>query len=191
MIIGLGHKARAGKDTIGLYLEDHRHFNRTAFAASLKEAVKIIYGWTDDHVYGHLKEVVDPFWNATPRDVLQKFGTEACRNNLRNDIWVKSVEKRLLDVGMDKDWVITDVRFPNEADAIKAWGGIVLKVHRPAELREAIATKEHISETALDDYPRWDGIIRNDSDLNTLFARTDEIIERTKNARELANYILG
>lgn len=175
LLVGVGHRARTGKDTIGDYLEDHRNWHRTCFAASLKEAVKIIYGWTNEHVYGSLKEEVDPFWKTTPREVLQKFGTEACRNNLRDDIWVKSLEKRIKSAP-DANWVITDVRFPNEVAAIKSWGGFVVRVDK--EDPHKISTKGHVSEHALDGYLFWDAILKNDRDYNTLFEKVDELVER-------------
>lgn len=48
-------------------------------------------------------------------------------------------------------WIITDVRFPNEAQAIKDKGGIVIRVKR-TELPQVITSPKHPSETALDNY---------------------------------------
>ena len=173
MIIGLGYKARSGKDTVGLYLSDTGKFNMTSFAFSLKEAVKVIYGWTDEHVYGNLKEVIDPFWNQTPREVMQKFGTEACRNNLRKDIWVKSLEKRVMG-DPDANWVITDCRFPNEAEFVHRLGGFMIRLDRDDPDAIAEGTTTHASETAMDSFENWDGVIDNNGTLNDLFAATDE-----------------
>lgn len=176
MIIGLGYKARSGKDTIGNWLDDMRDFNSTCFAHSLKEAVKILYGWTDEHVYGELKEVIDPFWEQSPREVMQKFGTEACRQNLRDDIWVKSVEKRISGA-KDANWVITDCRFPNEADFVHSVGGFMIMLDRDVEGLITLNASKHASETAMDEYKGWDFTIKNNGTISELFGKVDQILE--------------
>lgn len=182
MIIGLGYKARSGKDTVGNWLHDHRNFNVTSFAFSLKEAVKVIYGWTDDHVYGDLKEVRDPFWLQTPRITMQHFGTNACRQNLRDDIWVKSLEKRISGA-LDADWVITDCRFPNEAEFVHSLGGVMVKLDRRMGDEIAEGATSHSSETAMDDYEGWDYILDNNGTLNRLFEGTDNLLEQVRKMR--------
>ena len=175
MIIGLGHRARVGKDTIGEYLEDRKGWYRTCFAASLKEAAKIIFGWTDEHVYGKLKEVVDPFWGFSPREALQKLGTDACRNHIHRDIWVKSVERRVKSAP-DANWIITDVRFPNEVASIKKMGGFVIRIDR--SFPDQISTQGHESEHALDHFKAWDEVISNNGTFEELFISVDATIER-------------
>jgi hypothetical protein len=66
--------------------------------------------------------------DITPRWVLQYWGTDVCRNHFHNDIWVASVEHRLLN--SKEDIVITDCRFSNEVAAIKNAGGIAIRVQR-------------------------------------------------------------
>ncbi len=172
-IIGLGYKARSGKDTVAEVLERYG-FKRTAFAKSLKEAVKAIFHFTDDHVYGELKEVHNEFWGTTPRDILQRMGTNAMRNNFRNDVWLKSVEAEMLN-DLDRDWVISDVRFPNEANMIQLLGGSVFRVDRPG-IKSAIATTSHASETSMDGWGGWDGVIDNSGTLDDLYDRTAELL---------------
>ena len=176
MLIGLGYRARVGKDTATDFMVKELGFKKTAFAYSLKEAVKIVFGWTDDHVYGHLKEVTDPFWNQTPREVMQKFGTDALRNNLRQDIWVKSVEKQISD-DQDWDWVITDVRFPNEADFIHNLGGLVFRIDRTNPDEIAAGTSNHSSETAMDKYEKWDSIISNNGTIDSFYQKLNSHIQ--------------
>ena len=81
------------------------------------------------------REQVDPWWaerlkmpHLTPRWVLQYWGTDVCRNNFHNDIWVASVEYKILK--SVEDIVITDCRFDNEVSAIKNAGGITMRVVR-------------------------------------------------------------
>lgn len=179
MIIGFGYKARSGKDTAGEYLQVHHKFHRTAFAYSLKEAARVIFHLTDAQLYGDLKEVVDPFWQDTPRNILQKLGTECLRNGYRADTWVKSVEwivkrdpsYKHIDGRPEEDWVITDVRFPNEAQAVKSWGGFVVCVNRPSA--PGIVTNQHASETSMAGYLGWDYVLDNSSDLPQLYANIE------------------
>jgi hypothetical protein len=178
-VIGFGHQARVGKDTAGRYLlhklPNSRH---RAFAHSLKEACAAIFGFNDTQLNGNRKEEVDPFWGTTPRDLLQRVATEAIRNEVGMDVWVKSWEKYLKDNSYPHSrlWVVTDVRFPNEAEAVKRAGGILVKVTRPSELRDKVPN--HVSETALSDYKGWDYTLNNDGlTLDSFYKRLDEFIE--------------
>jgi hypothetical protein len=67
----------------------------------------------------------------TPRWILQNWGTEVCRKNFHDDIWIASLENKLRT--STDNIVISDCRFPNEIAAIKAAGGIVVRVIRGPE----------------------------------------------------------
>lgn len=171
MIVGLGYKARSGKDTVANYLVANFGFKRIAFADPLKLACMEIFGWTEEHVYGDLKEVVDPYWGFSPRYALQKVGTECMRDNFDREIWVKAAGKRILE-NPKINWVITDCRFPNEAKAIAEWGGRVVKVDRPgAEASQGI--EKHPSEIAMDAYDGWWYTICNYGTLSELYDTID------------------
>jgi hypothetical protein len=66
--------------------------------------------------------------DITPRWILQYWGTDVCRNHFHDDIWVASLENKLLN--SSEDVVITDCRFSNEVTAIKNVNGIVIRVKR-------------------------------------------------------------
>jgi hypothetical protein len=140
LIIGITGRKRSGKDTIGNYLVENCGFVRVAYADALKEACIQIFGFSNDQVYGdELKEVIDEDWGHTPRELLQKVGTELFRDtlpklckNISNDIWIKSVKRKIKNLskqGYNK-FVITDVRFQNELDFIKESKGVTWKVTR-------------------------------------------------------------
>jgi hypothetical protein len=121
----------------------------------------------------------------TVRDLLQKIGTEAMRNGLHPDTWVnalfadyKPVVKEWDELGNDTlvqypNWIITDMRFPNEMQAVKANGGITIRVVRPSD--KEIPLDLHPSETALDD-AEFDYEIINDGTIEDLKEKVEGII---------------
>ena len=75
---------------------------------------------------------------------MQCFGTNICRR-IRDTCWVESCLKHIIGDNSELA-IVTDLRFPNEADAILSMGGKVIRLTRnPTDDR-------HVSETALDDY---------------------------------------
>ncbi len=144
MIIGICGFIGSGKDTIADYLVNLHHFRRESFANTLKDAVAQVFGWDRTMLEGRTKqarewrEQVDPWWAArlgmphlTPRWILQQWGTEVCRKGFHDDIWIASLENKLRN--STDDVVISDCRFPNEIKAIKAAGGLVVRVLRGPE----------------------------------------------------------
>jgi len=141
MIIGICGFIGSGKDTVANYLVDEHNYQRDSFAGALKDAVASVFGWDRQLLEGatpearEWREQVDAWWaerldmpTLTPRWVLQYWGTEVCRKSFHNDIWIASLEHRLLQ--QDSDIVISDVRFPNEVEVIKKAGGKVWWVQR-------------------------------------------------------------
>lgn len=159
MIVGLSGYAQSGKDTVGATLVENYGFTRYAFADALKECVyrlnpAVRHLCPTDMRFGEylrVQDLVDSMgWEQAKKEpevrrLLQVMGTEAGRQVLGDNIWVDAV---LNKVG-DDDVVITDCRFPNEAQAVKDRGGYVVRVTRPG----VDAVNAHPSETSLDDWP--------------------------------------
>ncbi len=167
-IVGLGFRAKSGKDATADALVREFGVVKMAFADPLKTCAKTIFGWTDAHVYGDLKEVVDPYWGFTPRWALQKLGTEGVRDVIGKDTWVKSARRRIentLSAPGVAGVVFTDVRFPEEAALVKDLGGEVWHVYRAS--LGPLALDAHESEVAMLKYP-WDRVIENDGSLRDL-----------------------
>jgi hypothetical protein len=92
------------------------------------------------------------------RDFLQYFGTTIVRK-IYNNAWVDSTLQRIL-IEQPQLAIIPDIRFPNEVEAIKKNGGIVIRLTRN------IANSQHESEMALDkdryDWSNFDSVIDNE-----------------------------
>jgi hypothetical protein len=137
MIIGLVGFIGSGKGTVGDILEQ-KGFIKDSFAKPLKDACAVMFGWSRELLEGDTemsrkwREEPDSYWSEkfgrefTPREALQKMGTEAGRDVFHKDIWVIS----LLNRAKGKDVVVTDVRFQNEIKYIQDNGGIVIRVKR-------------------------------------------------------------
>jgi hypothetical protein len=160
LIVGIGHVARVGKDTAATALCRDLGFVRLAFADQLKElaleadplvtpAVKVVNTASG---HGHLAWVVaglggfDAAQDTYPevRKFLQRLGV-GCRRVFGEDFWIDRLLERA--AGHPRV-VIPDVRFANEAAAIKARGGVVIRINRPGHVAAG-----HVSETELCD---WD-----------------------------------
>mgnify|MGYP001601185222 FL=1 len=92
---------------------------------------------------GSKKEDYDNRWNTTPRKIFQRFGTEIFRNNLKlmlpelknldENFWIyrfKLWYQEQIKINPNLKVVVSDVRFPNEANIIKELGGTIIKVVR-------------------------------------------------------------
>ena len=170
MIIGLVGYIGSGKGTVGDILVRNHGYTKFAFADALKDAVATIFTWPrgllegDSNASRAFRERVDVWWShklgyeVTPRLILQKFGTEACRNGIADNIWIAALEKRIHGY---EDVVISDVRFPNEIDFVRSVGGIIVRVKRGEDPSTEELSKMHISETAWNSY-KPDFMIHNE-----------------------------
>lgn len=174
MIIGISGKIGSGKDTVGNIISvwGKDPWNIKKFADALKETASILTGIPRaDFEKEEVKNSnLGKEWSMTVRELLQKLGTEAIRNNVHENAWVNALMS-----GYNESycyWVVTDVRFPNEADAIRERGGILIRLNRNTG-----KSSNHPSETALDDYPHFDYVIDNNGTIGDLTDRVRSILK--------------
>ena len=118
----------------------------------------------------------------TVREFLQKLGTNALRNGLHDNVWVNALmaDYTLTEYGDDEqghypNWIITDVRFPNEAQAIKDKKGVIIRIDKPG----VDPINDHPSEIGLDHW-KFDYKIVNNSDLFDLKENVISILKHAK-----------
>lgn len=125
--------------------------------------------------------------NMTVREFLQKLGTDAMRNGLHTNVWVNALFADYRNFHTDKfsvrqginepeypNWIITDMRFENEMEAVEQREGITIRVVRPGT---TVGT--HPSETALDD-AEFDYEIINDGYISDLIDKVIDILTLEK-----------
>jgi len=148
----------------------------------------------------------------TPRLLLQLIGTECGRNIIHPNIWVNSLfidyhpedasysepERKLLTAILGNratsksQWIITDMRFPNEYQAVKQRGGITIRVNRYNStcvcvddssldcLTPCSRKPQHESEVALDHVTDWDYVIDNSGTIEELVEKVRTILVNEK-----------
>jgi hypothetical protein len=149
MIIGFRGAAGAGKSTAAKYLIERYGFTTGKFSHGLKAMLRTFlrYRGVDDEtiermIEGDLKEVPSPHLNgATPRWAMQSLGNEWGRDCIHPMLWVDTEMEVTAAV---PDLVFDDIRYPNEADAIRARGGVIVEIERDRE--DCTDVGEHLSE---------------------------------------------
>jgi hypothetical protein len=125
-----------------------------------------LLGLTYQQCYGsdiEKNEITNVHWEnkfLTAREVMQVVGTDIFRS-MRSNIWPDTTIEKILNDNTELA-IITDCRFPNEVDAIKQAGGLVIRL-----TRDKLNSSDHLSEIALDknryDWSNFDHVVDNDN----------------------------
>lgn len=174
------------KEAIEQKLEGDR-IEIAAFADPMKEFIVNILGVDRKLIYGNDKDKQTPTqyqWENMPhwlqekfgvnggpitiRQSMQIFGTELNREIWDQDIWVKAMLRRIeqAKTKTPQEWtnwfLICDMRYQNEINAIKNIGGKVWKIIGPQRGDEKSLTDSHSSEKVMDSTVNFDYTIAND-----------------------------
>ncbi len=156
-LIGLCGPKECGKSTVSkdlarllLGLKPHQQLHpsqsvrRLRFAGAVKAMLRAL-GLSEAQVDGDKKETPSELLGGkTPREAMQSLGTEWGRDLVSPDLWCNAT-MQLVDDSPDDVIVIDDVRFDNEAAAIRARGGYVIEIFRAGTSYNS----EHASEAGL------------------------------------------
>lgn len=161
MIVGITGLKRSGKDTLAACSVE-RGWKRYALADPIKEACKALFDWTPERIE-LMKETTDERWGISPRRAMQVIGTEVFRLALPDMIpgftdafWI---ERMRMEYGRCDDMVVPDVRFPDEAQAIRDQGGKIIRIYRPGSKKDP-----HPSEAMVDSIKYDYAIVNEDSE---------------------------
>lgn len=174
-IIGLCGKKQSGKSTVAKHLIT-KGYHELSWAYPLKEIIgRELFGLNDDQLYGseEAKETIIPDWGYSARQILQLVGTECFRKVIRDDFWVVLGKRRLIELAdRGYDLVVSDCRFPNEMEAIKAIGGITVRTIREGQ----VSIDTHPSENSLNEYKTNYTITAKSGDIAGLVRQIDNIV---------------
>lgn len=205
-VVGFVGRRRAGKDLAirglrggGGSIEDYvraASVVRVEWSGALKAAAREWYGLSDEQVEGPSKELVDPRWGRSPREIMQLLGTEVGRA-IHPETWTRwltdvEIPREVLrsrrdladladEFGARVDPAtapilvcVSGTRFPNEVEAVRRMGGKALWVHRPGLALDG--SDLHSSEVGIDGL-RVDGEVVNDSTPEVLVDRVRAVID--------------
>lgn len=161
-IIGFSGKIGSGKTTFVSYLRSlSQELEPRSFAEILRQMTALLINRPVDRLRTTDDKNTVTCLDMTVGTLLQRIGTELVRI-IHPDAWVRSLAQHY-QPGVSR-WVIDDVRFPNEADWIKSVGGIVIRFEGDPGCVRATTTRDvnHPSETALDNYTRFDAVIQTE-----------------------------
>lgn len=184
MIIGVGHAAQVGKDSFGDALVRYHGFTRLAFADVLKSLVYDSdyrvrwlvdrYGWEDAKVK----------YPRQVRRALVDVGF-AARTHLGPDVWLNAVTRQI-EANPCRDYVITDVRYPNELRWVLDVSGIAVKINRPGH-----GALDDVADRALADSSDWSAVVENDGTLDDLTIEAGAIVASIRLSKDMGAYFKG
>ena len=173
-----GYK-RSGKDTIANFIVSTYGYKPLKIAEGLKNLMKTMFDFTDDQLE-ETKEVIDQYWGITPRRAMQFFGTEIMQYEIQKllpdigrNFWMKKITNTITNASDDEKFVISDMRFYHEYEALKKFYPFIIKVTKPG----VNCLDTHCSETEFTTIPHNIEVI-NDGSLEALHEKLRNIINQ-------------
>lgn len=150
-IISFTGRAGSGKDTAAAMLLElldaryNQHAIRLAFAGPLRACIRLMVAADERHYLTDrtLKEQPIPSLGCSYRELAQTLGDWGRERT--PDYWVRILANSVA-VWNSHVAVITDVRYPNEAEWIAANEGVLIRIDRPG----IGGVREHSSESHVD-----------------------------------------
>jgi hypothetical protein len=203
-VIGFVGFKSAGKDTVANYLMAKHNYSTIAFADGIKDCLSSIFSWDRAMLEGDTpesrawREQVDPWWaeklgipDFSPRWAMTNFGTDLMRTHFNPRVWILNTDRRLLNLEKQRV-IVKDCRFPNEIEAVRERGGVIVRIRRgPEPYWFNTAARANLGDTYAD-YTmslagvhesewRWIGepidfLIDNDGTLDDLCVKVEETL---------------
>lgn len=172
-IVGICGRKGSGKTATAVFLNRRFAFSALNFADDVKDVCADLFGLDEHHLRGtqKQKETIHPRLGKTPREIMQHVGHSM--RQIDDEVWINRVlvtAKELVEG--DESVTIGDVRYANEAEAIRRAKGIVLLIVRPGVVLDQFG--DHPSETGVDEIERlglYTHRIVNDGTLDELYIK--------------------
>lgn len=178
---GTFNQFKEAQDIRNTFLKNERWYdaertlpNIHSFAENLKKCLAVCTG-IDFHALEdrNVKSSEIPWLGISYRKLLQEFG-EGIRQTVDKNFWVNSL---LSQYDNSQNWIISDVRYVEEANAILDRDGILIRINRDTGFDDI-----HVSEISLDDFENFGYVIdNNDKSLEDLFNECNYIVEHIIN----------
>lgn len=179
-LFAFGHRRYVGKDTAARFLINHIRLDfggiqvqKITFATKMKQICYELFGhlglqticYYEDHPTE--KEIIIPAIGLSARDLWIRFGN--IMRGFYNDVWIDyALNTITAPIGL-----VTDLRYPNEALAIKKHNGILIRIDR-----ECVPIYGDEADSALADYTDWDYIVLNNNSLTDLHKQIIDIVNK-------------
>ena len=143
MIIGFTGSKGVGKTTVAQMIHDRlgagqrvKSIKNMSFANRLKETTCALFGISMYYLNDHKDDPSVKNYKLNYRQTLQQLGTDFVRDKISETFWLDIVIDEITeDVNVDclfpDDHTVDDIRFNNEADALRKLNAIIIHIQRP------------------------------------------------------------
>lgn len=173
MIIGFKGYKQSGKTTAAKYLTSEHGFKKASFKDGLIAEMIDNLPDTLNALCLEYSMQINELFEKKPhimRTLMQNYGTDVRRKDNPNywvDIWNTTV------ANLEGNVVVDDVRFENEADAVRLAGGIIVHIAN-VDLEQ---TDSHVSETEMSDIEADFTIECKTGDLDCIYKNIESILQ--------------
>jgi len=135
-LMGFVGASGAGKTSIAQTLVEHHGFHRLHMGQPIKDMLGA-FGLSELELQGSPEIRSAPaqaLAGRSPRFAMQTLGTEWGREMISKTIWADHLRRRLESLREEHtNWIVVDdLRFPEDFEAIKDAGGVIVRIIRPA-----------------------------------------------------------
>jgi len=184
-LIAVCGRRRSGKDTIAHHLVQTYGYQHLKISKPMKDAMKSLFGFSDEEMESDKKEEIHPVWNVSPRNLMQYIGTDVFRNHIQTTIpgigesfWVRRFVQSVKDEHGNTPIVVSDMRFINEYNYIYNELTTDMKVIRVERNHSTMVDNRsdcHISEKQYMEIP-YDFYLENTGTIEDLLHKVDEAV---------------
>lgn len=153
-IIGIAGKKKSGKGTLCSMLQELHPYRETAFASALYQCMLAMDPWVEVGEFNFVRlSVLDEELGyehckanfPDVREYMKRLGTDGVRRYVGSTTWLDVVVREIKS-NPDTDFVVSDLRYSNEGDAIQDLGGVVVKLERDTGFEDSHSSENEISK---------------------------------------------